>query len=96
MICSVYSRFAVDLHVHSQSTGLVTALAKMLRFRHRMRKRNLPKAEGWGSGPLGRITKMRKLVTALVRHERIEGKQPWLDEARGYAERVGFSSPFSV
>jgi len=31
---------------------------------------------------------MRKLVTALIRHERIEGQYQWVDEARGYAERV--------
>ena len=61
----------------------------MLRFRYRFRQRNLPSAEGTGSGPAGRISKMRKLVTALIRHERIEGKHPYLDEARGYAERVG-------
>ena len=65
----------------------------MLRFRYRMTRRNLPKAEGrlengHGSGPAGRISKMRKLVTALLRHERIEGKHAYIDEARGYAERV--------
>ena len=65
----------------------------MLRFRYKMTKRNLPKAEGRGPdgkghGPTGRINKMRKLVTGLLRHERIEGKHPYLDEARGYAERV--------
>jgi len=51
-----------------------------------MRHRNLPKGEGAGSGPAGRISKMRKLVTALIRHERIEGKIAYLDEARGYVE----------
>jgi large subunit ribosomal protein L17 len=65
----------------------------MLRFVVRNRQRNLPKAEGvndlgHGSGPQGRIDKMRKLVTALVRHERIEGYFDWVDESRGYTERV--------
>ena len=60
----------------------------MLRIRHRVRHRKMSKAEGPGTGPLGRITKLRKLVTALVRHERIEGKYHHLDEARGYAELV--------
>ena len=62
----------------------------MLRITYRMRPRKLSSAEGKGSGPQGRINRMRKLVTALVRYERIEGKQPYLDEARGYAERVCF------
>jgi len=60
----------------------------MLRILFRRRQRNLPKSEGLGSGPQGRINKMRKLVTSLVRHERIEGFTPELDESRGYAERV--------
>lgn len=61
----------------------------MLRIVFRNKPRNLPKAEGRGSGPQGRINKIRKLVTALVRHERIEGYYEYLDESRGYAERVG-------
>lgn len=60
----------------------------MLRIVFRNRHRNLPKSEGLGSGPQGRINRMRKLVTALYRHERIEGPQHYLDESRGYAERV--------
>jgi len=60
----------------------------MLRIVFRNRQRNLPKAEGLGSGPQGRINKMRKLVTALIRHERIEGYSHYLDESRGYAELV--------
>lgn len=39
-------------------------------------------------GPEGRLKKMRKTVTALVKHERIELNYPRADEARGYAERV--------
>jgi len=60
----------------------------MLRIMYRRRQRNLPKSEGLGSGPQGRINKMRKLVTSLVRHERIEGWTQYIDESRGYAERV--------
>lgn len=60
----------------------------MLRIVFRNSQRNLPKAEGRGSGPQGRINKMRKLVTALIRHERIEGYSHYLDESRGYAELV--------
>lgn len=60
----------------------------MLRIVYRRRHRNLPKSEGRGSGPQGRINKMRQLVTSLVRHERIEGFTLQLDESRGYAERL--------
>ena len=60
----------------------------MLRIVFRNRQRNTPRAEGIGSGPQGRINKMRKLVTALVRHERIEGIHHYLDESRGYVELV--------
>ena len=60
----------------------------MLRYAYRMRPRRLPKGEGRGSGPQGRINKMRKMVTALIRYERIEGKFPYIEESRGYAERV--------
>ena len=65
----------------------------MLRFPYRMRHRRLSKvmgkdADGHGSGPQGRIDKMKLLVTALFRHERIEGNFDHMDEARGYAERV--------
>ena len=39
-------------------------------------------------GPVGRMSKLRKVVTGLVRRERVEGKLQHIDEARGYAERV--------
>lgn len=39
-------------------------------------------------GPEGRLNKLRKTVTALIKHERIELNYPRADEARGYAERV--------
>jgi len=37
---------------------------------------------------MGRIKTMRKTVTALVKHERIELNFRRADEARGYAERL--------
>lgn len=52
------------------------------------RPRKLKAALGLGSGPEGRIERLRQIVTELVRHERIEGSYSQLDEARGYAELV--------
>lgn len=43
---------------------------------------------GRGTGPEGRIIKLRQLITELVRHERIEGQHRYLQECRGYAELV--------
>lgn len=48
----------------------------------RLRKFRSPK------GPEGRLDKLRKTVTALIKHERIELNYPRADEARMYAERV--------
>ncbi|KAF7268099.1 hypothetical protein GWI33_018735 [Rhynchophorus ferrugineus] len=39
-------------------------------------------------GPEGRLDKLRKTVTALIKHERIELNYPRADEARMYAERL--------
>lgn len=39
-------------------------------------------------GPEGRLRKLRKTVTALIKHERIELNWVRADEARAYAERV--------
>lgn len=52
------------------------------------RPRKLKSVVGLGSGPEGRIEKMRQIVTELIRHERVEGSYRRLDEARGYAELV--------
>ncbi|NWR89539.1 RM17 protein, partial [Furnarius figulus] len=41
-----------------------------------------------GRGPRGRLDLLRNLVTALVRHERIEAPWARADEMRGYAERL--------
>ncbi|XP_015703827.1 39S ribosomal protein L17, mitochondrial isoform X2 [Coturnix japonica] len=40
-----------------------------------------------GHGPRSRLDLLRNLVTALVRHERIEAPWARADEMRGYAER---------
>lgn len=42
----------------------------------------------FGQGPRSRLDLLRNLVTALVRHERIEAPWARADEMRGYAERV--------
>lgn len=39
-------------------------------------------------GPEGRLHKLRKTVTAIIKHERIELNFNRADEARGYVERV--------
>lgn len=52
------------------------------------RPRKLKSILGVGSGPEGRIEKLRRIVTELVRHERLEGSYRLLDESRGYAELV--------
>ena len=39
-------------------------------------------------GPEERLNKLRKTVTALFKHERIELNLPRADESRMYAERV--------
>ena len=59
----------------------------MLRFPVRNKYRKLAKSAPVG-GLQARIDKMRKLVTALIRHERLEGKYAYMHETRGYAERV--------
>ncbi|KFV65613.1 hypothetical protein N307_02201, partial [Dryobates pubescens] len=42
----------------------------------------------FGLGPRSRLDMLRNLVTALVRHERIEAPWARADEMRGYAERL--------
>ncbi|XP_017066391.1 39S ribosomal protein L17, mitochondrial [Drosophila eugracilis] len=60
----------------------VTKLMSQLRIAVRPNKRNLKNVDG----PEGRLLKLRKTVTALVKHERIELFYNRADEARGYAE----------
>uniref|UniRef100_A0A2M4AQI0 Large ribosomal subunit protein bL17m n=1 Tax=Anopheles triannulatus TaxID=58253 RepID=A0A2M4AQI0_9DIPT len=62
----------------------VTKLMSQLRIAVRPRHRNLKNPRG----PEGRLDKLRKTVTALVKHERIELNYQRADEARGYAERL--------
>nr|CAI5855367.1 unnamed protein product [Callosobruchus analis] len=62
----------------------VTKLVSQLRIKvnSRLRKFRNPK------GPEERLNKLRKTVTALIKHERIELNYPRADEARMYAERL--------
>lgn len=62
----------------------VTKLVSQLKVRvnPRLRKFSNPK------GPEERLNKLRKTVTALIKHERIELNYPRADEAQMYAERV--------
>ncbi|GJQ74977.1 mRpL17 [Trypoxylus dichotomus] len=62
----------------------VSKLVSQLRLKvnPRLRKFRSP------AGPEGRLNKLRKTVTALIKHERIELNYPRADEARMYAERL--------
>ncbi|XP_065359874.1 large ribosomal subunit protein bL17m [Calliphora vicina] len=60
----------------------VTKLMSQLRFAVRPKRRNLKNPDG----PEGRLMKLRKTVTALVKNERIELYHNRADEARGYVE----------
>ncbi|XP_062565217.1 large ribosomal subunit protein bL17m [Armigeres subalbatus] len=62
----------------------VAKLMSQLKIAVRPRHRNLKNIDG----PEGRLNKLRKTVTALVKHERIELNYQRADEARGYAERL--------
>lgn len=59
---------------------LVSKLKISINPRHRRLKNQ--------DGPEGRLNKLRKTVTALVKHERIELNFNRADEARGYTERL--------
>lgn len=65
----------------------VSKLVSQLRIKLYPRPRKFKNPEG----PEGRLKKLRKTVTALVKHERIELNYPRADEARAYAERVRFT-----
>ncbi|KAK9512407.1 hypothetical protein O3M35_000845 [Rhynocoris fuscipes] len=62
----------------------VTKLVSKLRINIKPRHRNLKNPEG----PVGRLDKLRKTVTGLIKYERIELNYNRADEARGYAERL--------
>ncbi|XP_037026490.1 39S ribosomal protein L17, mitochondrial [Bradysia coprophila] len=62
----------------------VTKLMSQLRVAIPLRPRKLSSPKG----PEGRLLKLRKTVTALLKHERIEMNYDRAHEARGYAERL--------
>lgn len=62
----------------------VTKLMSQLRIAIQPTKRRLRNIDG----PEGRLLKLRKTVTALVKHERLELNYNRADETRGYAELV--------
>ena len=62
----------------------VTKLMSQLKIAVTPRHRNIKNIDG----PEGRLDKLRKTVTALVKYERLEMNYNRADEARGYAERV--------
>lgn len=61
----------------------VEKLVSKLRYNVKPR-RKLRNADG----PLGRIRKIQKTLTALLKYERIELNYSRADETRGYVERV--------
>jgi len=62
----------------------VTKLMSRLRIKYKPDRRKLKNPEG----PEGRLKKIRKTLSALIKHERIELNYNRADETRGYAERV--------
>jgi large subunit ribosomal protein L17 len=62
----------------------VSKLMSQLKITISPRYRHLKNVDG----PEGRLNKLRKSVTALIKHERLEMNFNRADEARGYAERV--------
>ncbi|KAJ0176155.1 hypothetical protein K1T71_008329 [Dendrolimus kikuchii] len=62
----------------------VSKLVSKLRIKVRPNHRNLKNPKG----PEGRLDKLRKTVTGLVKYERIELNVNRADEARQYAERL--------
>ncbi|XP_067123468.1 large ribosomal subunit protein bL17m [Centruroides vittatus] len=62
----------------------VKKLIPLIKCRVRYEKRKFSNPEG----PYGRLLKLRDVVTAVVKHERIELNLNKADEARGYIERL--------
>lgn len=62
----------------------VTNLVSKLKFNILPRHRNLRGVEG----PAGRIRKIQKSLTALIKYERLEMYYNRADETRGYVDRV--------
>jgi len=61
----------------------VEKLVSKLRYNVKPRRR----LRNW-DGSEGRLRKIQKTVTALIKYERIELNYPRADEARGYVEQV--------
>lgn len=62
----------------------VSKLVSQLRIKINPTHRRLKNPDG----PKGRLDKLKKMVTALFKYERLELNYNAADEARGYAERV--------
>jgi large subunit ribosomal protein L17 len=62
----------------------VTKLMSRLRIKYKPVRRKLKNIEG----PEGRLKKIQKTLTALIKYERIELNFNRADETRGYVERV--------
>jgi large subunit ribosomal protein L17 len=62
----------------------ISKLMSRLRIKYNPVKRKLKNPEG----PVGRVKKIQKTLTALIKHERIELNFNRADETRGYVERV--------
>lgn len=65
----------------------VTKLMSQLRVAVAPKARRLRNIDG----PEGRLLKLRKTVTAMIKHERIELNFNRADEARAYVERVSLN-----
>lgn len=66
----------------------VTKLMSQLRVAVAPQARRLRNVDG----PEGRLLKLRKTVTAMIKHERIELNYNRADEARAYVERVSIKT----
>jgi len=66
------------------SQASLTQLVSKLRIKIQPVYRNMRNSDG----PVGRIKMMRRTVTALVKHERLEMTYYRADESRGFAERL--------
>lgn len=71
----------------------VSKLVSKLRIGVKPLPRRLRTSKGAEYGPQGRIDKLRKTVTGLIKFERIELNYHRADEARQYTERVILCSP---
>lgn len=68
----------------------VSKLMSQLRVAINPRHRNMRNIQG----PEGRLLKLRKTVTALIKYERVELFQQRAHETQGYAERVSLFKYF--